>query len=487
MNTTVQAYPITTKYNPAFKNTATKKLPKCATAALVMVASAWAADKAAKTSPCYVPEYYFSNKSAKESAKVFKEEQKMINTFAKGSKEDIFKIIDEKGAEYVTKANNKNTLITYTFLNNSAEVINGIIDKLGLDVILERQKGYYNPVETACIYNNDPEAVEAIYDRIVAEKGIGYITEKNEENNEFSLVDNTFLHNSADVLNKLIKKFGKDIFLTTTSEYYAPPVELASRYNEHPEAVWLMCQEFQGYDKYVKTNEYPDRGGERVYERNIDGEEVPVMNPILLNRADNDDVYIANIDSKGKPVIVDNPIFLYINGRISPLSISARDNEHKEVIDYIYYQLNFDKDVQDIFVEDVFKYNPHPNVVGWFVETVGKDEVAKREQNSDGTKELSYLDKAFKYNENPEVIGALIDKFGPEELIKKESKYGEQSTLDRFFHYIRIRDDAVTKKIVEKLGPIVIRNNSAYPLMLSNHYLFDKGFGKIISEDSFED
>lgn len=497
MNLTIQTYQPKVNYNQSFKSSTAKAMKNAfidnvaAKVTTVAAGTALAATvmaslhKAKEQQPYYNPENNFSYKSAKESAEVFE-----VNTFVKGSKEDILNIIDEKGVEYVTKLkkeNNYNSLVMIALTNNTAEVIGSIIDKLGLDVILKKQKGYHTHAEMACMYNDNPDAVELLYDRIITEKGFEYITAKTEENRTWSLVDNTFTHNSADVIQRLIDKFGKELFLTSL-ENYATPVELACRYNKNPKAVWLMCEKFQGYDTYVKTDEYPGYGDERVYERNSEGKEIPVKDPILLTREDTGTAYIATKISEGKTVIIENPIFVYSNGRISPLVIAAHDNEAPDVIEYIYKQFDDDKDMQDIIAENVFEFNPTPEVIERLVDIMGKDEVTKRIQNAFGGIEYNYLDKAFMNNKNPEVIGMLIDKFGIEPLIKNNPKSQEISTLDRYFlHHVRIRNDEVDKKIVEKLGPIVIRKDSAYPLSQSKHPKLDKLFGKIISEDCFKD
>ena len=384
------------------------------------------------------------------------EDQKMVTTFKTGNKDEIFQIIDDKGVEYVNELIQRNdgTFYSYNglaFIYNSKDVIECLIDKLGLDVLLAREGDYNNAIEMACMSNNDPETIELIYDRVIAEKGIQYINEKNEENGFLSLVDNTFTCNSAKVLEQLIKKYGK-IFFLTSKEHYANPVELACCYNPDPNAVWLMCTEFQGYDRYFRTDASPAKTNiECVYARN----------------------------SKGTETLVENPIFLCRDGSVDPLAKVFEMHENPDVIKYVYNQLNNDKDCQDICVELAFEHNFHSEVIKRLIEILGKDAVTERKQYEDGSIGDSYLDKAFDCNIKDEVIGMLIDTFGVETLMK-----GPKSTLEQYFrhHGKMYGRKATTSKVVEKLGPIVIGSKRVYPLNMSKFPWFDKLFKEIISE-----
>jgi len=229
--------------------------------------------------------------------------------------------------------------------------------------------------------------------------------------------------NSANVIQQLINKFGKEIFLTSQDDYINP-VEAACCCNKSPDVAWLMYKEFQGQDTYTKSNTQ-NTDIKCIYAQNNEGKEIPV----------------------------ENPIFVYNDDISSPLFYTAKYNKNPDVIEHIYNKLNDDKIAQDTFVEDVFKYNPQPETIERLIDTLGKDEIMKtRTNNIFDCPYPSYLDRAFLENKEPKVIDMLIDKLGVEALTEKIRKCTEIVYYTDIFHnlyFILMIEQMLQKKLLK--------------------------------------
>ena len=481
MNLTVTAYN-GSNYKPVFKNQALKNATltsgkeiynRIAGKTILNITPDDIARVKIKALSCYIPELFFANKSAKESAKVFEKEQEMVDIFAEGSKEDILKLIDEKGADYITKIKKDEDGIFHSFAhtafaNKSADVLDGIIDKIGLDALLEREDGFYNPIEMGCKYNKNPEAVIKIYDRVIAEKGTDYITEQNKASGGWSLANITFCYNSAEVLGGLIDKFGPELFLNKNKEFYNP-VDIACIDNKSPEAVGTILDKIIDTEAYEKAYIAPE---EEIYydtEEDCDGNIIKIKRRRYISRWIKD----------------------------QPAMLTLRYSKNPDVIEHVYNKIKTDKRFRDVMYDDlewyeehIFEDNKNPEVVERFIDILGKDNVMKIRTYEDGSFNPSYLDYTFDKNTSPEVIGMLIDKFGIEPLmVKNRTNYSnyKRSILDKYFSSVFIdRDDTVTKTILEKIGPVSIINGNVYLLNQCKHQWFYKLFGDVYTKEDFE-